>query len=227
MTSPAVLGVDGCPGGWVGALLVEDRIELLVGTTVAELVARAVPSPVVVGVDIPIGLPDDGPREADLAARRELPTERKSSVFPTPVRDAVGAVSHPEANAAHRAATGRGLSVQGFHLCRRIAEVDGWVRGDPGVPVLEVHPEVSFTALGADTVLAKRTAAGAATRVDALRRAGLVLPDRLRRPGVGTDDALDACAVAWTARRHATGESRRLPEVPQRFSDGLDAAIHV
>jgi len=225
--APAVLGVDGCPAGWVGALLVGDQCTMSVADTVAGLVERAAVRPDVVGVDIPIGLPDAGPREADVAARRELPVGRKSSVFPAPVRDAVGAVSHPEANAAHRAATGRGLSVQGFHLCRRIAEVDAWVRGGPGLTVLEVHPEVSFTALGADTSWPKRTPTGAATRLAALRRAGLVVPETLRRPGVGLDDALDACAVAWTARRHARGEARRLPEDPQRFSDGLDAAIHV
>ena len=40
-------------------------------------------------------------------------------------------------------------------------------------------------------------------------------------------DLLDACTVAWTARRHHRGESRSLPEVPERFSDGLAAAIHV
>lgn len=223
----AVLGVDGCAAGWVGALLVGDRVELDVAPTVAELVARARVHPTVVGVDIPIGLPDAGPRQADLAARRELPRGRKSSVFPTPVRAAVSATSHPEANAAQRAATGKGLSVQGSHLCSRIAEVDGWVRRGAGVDVLEVHPEVSFAALGADVVTSKRTPAGAATRLGALRAAGLQLPDDLRVRGAARDDVLDACAVAWTAQRRARGESRRLPDAPERFSDGLDAAIHV
>lgn len=200
-----VLGVDGCAAGWVGALLVDGRVELLVAATVAETVAQCPVRPTVVGVDIPIGLPDAGPRRADLAARRELPRGRKSSVFPTPVRDAVFALSHPEANAAHRAATGTGLSVQGFHLCRRIAEVDAWVRRGAGVEVLEVHPEVSYTAMGADTALSKKTPAGEATRVAALRRAGVRPPERPRVPGAGTDDVLDACAVAWTALRHARG----------------------
>jgi predicted RNase H-like nuclease len=95
------------------------------------------------------------------------------------------------------------------------------------VVVLEVHPEVSFTALGADTTLAKRTAAGALVRHQALEAARLRLPGVLRGPGFALDDALDACAVAWTARRHARGEARSLPEVPERFSDGLPAAIHV
>jgi predicted RNase H-like nuclease len=225
----AVLGVDGCRAGWVGALLSADGVVGLVAPTIAELHDRAsrLDRPHVVAVDIPIGLPDEGPRRADVLARTELPRGRTSSVFPTPSRAAVAASSHPEANAANRRATGKGLSVQGFHLCAKIAEVDQWVRSGPGVGVLEVHPEVSFTALGADTVLAKRTAAGAATRREALGRAGIEPPRPPPGPGVGADDVLDACAVAWTAVRHLSGRSRSLPEDPEVFSDGLPAAIHV
>lgn len=222
-----VLGVDGCRGGWVGAVLEDDRVELVVGARIAGLVAAVGVAPVVVGIDIPIGLPDTGPRQADVAARRELPVGRKSSVFPTPARAAVSAATWQEANEANRRATGRGLSHQGFNLCRKIAEVDLWVRDGPGLPVLEVHPEVSFTAMGADTVPPKRTAEGRETRLAALRAAGLRLPEIRRTAAFDVDDALDACAVAWTARRHVRGESRALPEVAERFSDGLVAAIHV
>ena len=41
------------------------------------------------------------------------------------------------------------------------------------------------------------------------------------------DDVLDACAVAWTAHRHAVGEARSLPDPPEVFSDGIPAAIVV
>ena len=222
-----VLGVDGCRGGWIGALLVDDRVEFVVGGTITDLVAAVGVVPAVVGIDIPIGLPDAGSREADVAARRELPVGRKSSVFPTPVRAAVAAATWQEANRAHRDATGKGLSHQGFNLCRKIAEVDAWIRVVVGMPVLEVHPEVSFAAMGADTVPSKRTAEGRRTRLAALAAAGLRLPDVSRTAAYDVDDALDACAVAWTARRHARGESRSLPEVPERFADGLAAAIHV
>lgn len=227
--TPAVLGVDGCTAGWVGALLRSGRVRLLTAPTMAALVerARTYDEPSVVGIDIPIGLPDDGSRQADVVARTALPRGRKSSVFPTPARAAVAATTWQEANAANREATGKGLSHQGFHLCHKIAEVDAWVRGDPEVSVIEVHPEVSFTALGAATVTSKRTAQGRETRAAALRAAGITLPGELRGPGYAVDDALDACAVAWTARRHAAGESRAMPEHPERFSDGLVAAIHV
>ena len=226
-TGLPVLGVDGCRGGWVGALLVDDRVEPVVGASIAALMAAGGPGPAVVGIDIPIGLPDTGGREADRLARTELPRGRKSSVFPTPVRTAVLADTWPEANAAHRSATGKGLSHQGFNLCRKIAEVDAWVRGGVGVPVLEAHPEVSFAAMGADTVPSKKSAEGRGTRLAALRGAGLQLPETRRSPAYDVDDLLDACAVAWTARRHLRGEARSLPVVPERFSDGLDAALHV
>jgi len=226
-TGQPVLGVDGCRGGWVGALVTDDRVELVSGASITELVATVGPGPAVVGIDIPIGLPDAGSRRADVAARRELPVGRKSSVFPTPVRSAVSATTWQEANHANRRASGAGLSHQGFHLCRKISEVDVWVRGGTGVPVLEVHPEVSFAAMGADTVPSKKTSEGRATRLAALRAAGLVLPEVRRTPAYDVDDLLDACAVAWTARRHHRGESRSLPEFPERFSDGLAAAMHV
>ena len=85
----------------------------------------------------------------DRLARTELPPGRTSSVFPTPVRAAVLADTWPEANEANKAASGKGLSHQGFNLCRKIAEVDEWVRRGSLVRVVEVHPEVSFAALDA------------------------------------------------------------------------------
>ena len=39
------------------------------------------------------------------------------------------------------------------------------------------------------------------------------------------DDLLDAAAVAWTAARFARGDARRVPDPPERFSDGVAAAI--
>ncbi|MFD1947668.1 DUF429 domain-containing protein [Nocardioides aestuarii] len=225
MTGAPVLGVDGCPGGWIGALLVGDGVTLRVAPGIEELLAALPGAPAVVGIDIPIGLPDSGPREADRLARRELPVGRKSSVFPTPARAAVLADTWPEANEANRAATGKGLSHQGFNLCRKIAEVDAWVLAGPGVVVAEVHPEVSFAVMGADTRPSKQRPEGRDVRRRALRDVGLDLPAELRGPGWAVDDALDACAAAWTARRIARGEALSFPDPPEVFSDGIAAAI--
>jgi predicted RNase H-like nuclease len=223
-----VLGVDGCPGGWIGAWLVDDAVSVVVATTIAEVVAR-VEGCVVVGIDMPMGLPDSGDqRAAEALARRRLPPGRKSSVFPTPMRVACEAPTWAEANALNKQACGRGLSHQGFGLTRKILEVDAWVRSVPGVTVAEVHPEVSFAAIDPSCVVAsKKTAGGRAARVAALESTGMSLPAVVRGPGYAVDDLLDACVVAWSARRVAVGEAVSLPDPPEVFSDGIPAAIRV
>ena len=226
-----MLGVDGCKAGWVGALLRGAAYDVLVAADITSLVERAcrmAPSLSVVAVDIPIGLPDGRPRATDVLARRRLPRGRKSSIFPTPSRAAVGHTTHAEASSANRKALGVGLSIQAFHLVPKILDVDAFVRGEPPVTVLESHPEVTFAELDpACVVPSKTTAVGRETRRAALRGAGLEPPAYLAGRGYGPDDLLDGCAVAWTARRYATGTASSLPDPPEVFSDGLPAAIWV
>ncbi len=227
----ATLGVDGCRAGWVGTLLRGSAYDVLVAPDIATLVEaarRAAPDLSVVGIDIPIGLPDDRPRRTDVLARSRLPVGRKSSVFPTPARAAVGHTTHPEASAANRAALGVGLSIQAFHLVPRILDVDAYVRGGPTVSVIEVHPEVSFAELDPVCVVpSKAGREGVVARTAALRSVGLAPPAHVRGQGYAADDLLDACVVAWTASRYAAGTAYPLPDPPEVFSDGIPAAIWV
>ena len=224
----AVLGVDGCPGGWVGARLDGDAVDVLVAPSISELV-QAAGEVAVVAIDMPIGLPDTGAqRAAEALARRRLPAGRKSSVFPTPMRAACEATTWAEANALNKAACGRGLSHQGFGLTRKILQVDTYVRSGPPVRVVEAHPEVSFAAIDPSCVVAsKKSTTGRTARVAALEGAGLALPPVVRGRGYAVDDLLDACAVAWSARRVLRGHADSLPDPPETFSDGISAAIWV
>jgi predicted RNase H-like nuclease len=227
----AVLGVDACRAGWVGALLDATTYDVLVAASFGELWEQAAGRArlEVVAVDIPIGLPDDAPRLADLLARQRLPAGRKSSVYPAPTRVATEQTTHVEASAANREATdGMGLSIQAFHLVPKILEVDAAVRSGLGATVVEAHPEVCFAELEPGCVVpSKRTREGRASRAAALRAAGLEPPAYRRGQGYAADDLLDACAVAWTARRRADGTATCLPDPPEVFSDGLPAAIWV
>jgi predicted RNase H-like nuclease len=55
-----VLGVDACPGGWVGVELRDGRFASAhVGTRLNELIGK-VPDAVIIGVDMPLGLLDSG-----------------------------------------------------------------------------------------------------------------------------------------------------------------------
>lgn len=225
-----VLGVDGCSGGWVGVLLSPDApARVLTAETIGALVELARESaPVqVVGVDIPIGLPDSGVRTADVLARKALPG-KSSSVFTTLTRAAWGAETRAEAEEISQRTSGRGVPPYTFALREKLLQVDDWVHTRPAVRVVEVHPELCFAEMAGSPILSKkRKPEGAADRRAALTEQGMAVPPFYAGSGFAEDDLLDACAAAWSAVRVATGTARSLPEEPERFSDGIPAAIWV
>ena len=165
-----------------------------------------------VAIDIPIGLAPDGPRRADVEARRRL-GPRRSSVFPAPVRPVLAATSYTEACEISRAASGRAVSRQLFAILPKIREVDALQSPALQNRLFEMHPEVSFSELaGAPMQFHKSTRQGRAERLDALRRAFPYLRAvaDVRPRGTRPDDVLDALVGAWTAQRLVAGCHRRL-----------------
>lgn len=200
-----VVGVDAYRRGWVG--VVADHagvVDTLIAPTFADLL-ETMRDAVAIGVDIPIGLPTEGPRAADLAARAFV-GPRRSSVFPTPSRAALAAGSYAEARVVAPS-----LSAQSFAIGKRILEVDGCLEER----VFEVHPEVSFAALAGQSLQhPKRSWNGQHERRGLLARAGLELPERIAAGEVPVDDVLDAAVAAWSAERKARGEAQTLPVEP-------------
>jgi predicted RNase H-like nuclease len=220
------VGADACKTGWI-AVVVDDTGVLaahyLPGITSLPAI---VPNASVVAIDIPIGLPESGRREADVAARSFL-GPRRNSVFFTPPRAAVEAATHAEATAASLRLTGFGLSRQSFALAPKVREVDTWIRHAPW-PVYEVHPEVSFAILlGAPASAPKKSWAGMSERRRGLARAGLTLDhihgDAAIRAAV--DDMLDAAVAAWSALRIARGQALTIPDPPPAGPEGRPIAI--
>ncbi|MGY1593068.1 DUF429 domain-containing protein [Geodermatophilus sp. SYSU D00708] len=203
----AVLGVDGWRGAWVGARLEGRTVTLTVLPDAAAVLA--VPDVDVVGIDMPIGLPDDGPRHCDDQARERLRgLGAGSSVFPTPVRAVLATDDYAEARALSRAATHppRAPSAQAFQLVRAIRALDDALGEPPADHVVEVHPELAFRELDGRVRDPKGTARGTAQRLIALRAVMDVEEALLHAPPrVPVIDALDACAAAWSARRIADG----------------------
>jgi predicted RNase H-like nuclease len=227
-----VLGVDACRTGWVGVLLAPGRPPaVLAGAAIAALVelARETADVSVVAIDIPIGLPDAGVRQADVLTRQALPG-KGSSVFTTLTRAAYTAETYAQGRADNLAATAgtRSASAQAYGLRSRILDVDGWLRTRPAVAVIEVHPELSFARMtGAPILARKKDPEGVSDRRATLAAAGLVAPGWYHGSGFGEDDLLDPCAAAWTAARYSEGHAESLPEIPEVFSDGIPAAIWV
>ena len=226
-----VVGVDGCRGGWV-AIEWETETNMLtprIHWAFAELLV-AYPAAAAIGVDIPIGLAEGVPRGADLAARRVL-GPRSNSVFPAPDPRLLGADVYTDALALSRELNGKGISKQAHAIFTKIAEVNGLITPELQAQVVEVHPEVSFGALGGHPMThSKRTPEGFEERRALLSRAfGQPIWDRvaartLVRPAAA-DDVLDAVAAAWSAHRHATGTGGRLPEEPELDGRGLRMEI--
>jgi len=137
----AVLGVDGCPGGWIGALVRGRAVEWL---KLADAAAILAVDAAVIAIDIPIGLPESGDsyRLAEIEARRFLRRwSAVHSVFFTPVRPVLSVGTYAEANALNSQLTGKGLSKQTWNILDRIAAVDAALGEPPDARVIEVHPE--------------------------------------------------------------------------------------
>ena len=200
-----VAGVDIAGGGWAVVVLEGDR---LADAFRCETFAEALlVDAQVVAVDIPIGIPESGPRPADRAARRFV-GPRASSVFTTPIRAVLEAATYDEARTVATELTGKSVPKQAYAIGRRILEVGEYALTDERV--IEVHPEVSFRELARRPLLSKHRTDGLAERRALLEEAGIELPHEV--PRIAEPDLLDATVAAWSARRYACGEALPLPE---------------
>jgi predicted RNase H-like nuclease len=183
----------------------------------------------VLTIDIPIGLPEAGPRAVDLEARRLLGPIRASSVFPAPVRATLGAESWERACALSEAACGKRLSKQTFAILERIRDVDTALRADAALRtrVREIHPELCFFHMNGQVpvVPPKRTPEGFRIRRDLVEGHFGPVFEPLRRAvpssAAADDDILDAVAALWTAERIVEGRAITIPAHPPRDQHGL------
>lgn len=230
-----ILGVDACKGGWIciGKDLASGSIFSAVYASVDELLV-AISNPIVVAIDIPIGLTESGPRECDLRARQMLGSPRSSSVFPAPLRQALEATSREEADEITRSIDGKGVAAQAWGIYPRIREVDLVLRADPRARrfTYEVHPELSFMVWNDQSPLAesKKTYDGMRLRGDLIeavygREARAAVRHDQPKKLVADDDIHDAFAALWTAERIYSGLAEMIPNPPSIDLEGLEMAM--
>ncbi len=238
-----VAGADGCPAGWIVALLPPSGSPVQRAKPRVRVVSRfgdVLAAAATIAVDMPIGLPERiGPAgRGPEGAVRPLLGARQSSVFSVPARRAVYA---EEFRAACRIARDtseppRMMSKQLFNIAPKIREVDLALRADPAAAgrVFEVHPEVAFWRLNGERALAEPKKVkgrpygpGLELRRGLLVGAGIAAEviDAGPPAGAAIDDLLDALACALTARRIRLGLARPFPDPPLRDAAGLAIAI--
>ena len=210
------LGLDGYSKGWVAVLLDGDRQEISFHCDVTEALSRPFNR---AGIDIPIGMTDDGERNCDLLARAKL-RPHTSRVFTGARRWLWLEFTDPDdANREAQRREQKRVSRQLWHLGKKIMEVDAFVRADSSCDVREVHPELVFLRLNDNRPLpSKKSEEGDSLRRALLKRQGIRDVDVwISRTRMGTgakrDDVLDACAVAIAVRDPAGS----VPEGGPRF----------
>jgi predicted RNase H-like nuclease len=226
-----VVGVDGCPGGWVAVVFdLETRALTPRFHGSFQQLLGAYQDAAAIGVDIPIGLSEGAPRACDIEARKVL-LHRRSAVFPAPDPRVLFEPTYQDATAQSLALSGKGISQQAFNICRKIAEVTWAMQRQDQGRVFEVHPEVSFWALAGRPMEFKKGKPDGYEERRALLNKELGLPiwsrteaSAVARPA-SPDDLLDATVAAWTARRSAEGRAERLPTDPEIDSRSLRMEI--
>lgn len=212
-TSLGCAGVDGCAAGWVVATRNGVRV-------VSDIVDVFDAGHTVVGIDMPIGLPHDVPRAADLEARRFL-SPRGSTIFPTPPRACLDATDYLDASRISAEITGKKLTKQTWNIVAKMRAVDAALSVGDEQRVIEVHPECAFAVMNGDRPLStKHEREGIEVRAAFVERAFGTVARSL--PGATRDDILDAYAALWSAERYSRGEHRQFPsDREQRDERGL------
>ena len=210
MANELVLGLDGYPNGWACVALIDGEVRAAFGArTITEAVGRF-PGVAAIGIDMPFALTAFGPRAVDRHARSFV-RPRTSSVFSVPPEPTLAASSHAEAVTIARVHGGPAPSAQCYGLFPKIREAGEAARA--GLPLYEVHPEVSFRALGGVVLARKRSWNGQRARLNLLEEAGIHL-GICEGDDIPADDLLDAAIAAWSARRIVRGEALTLPATP-------------
>lgn len=224
-----IAGIDGCQSRWLAIARVPGSPSF-----VAQVLAtNELPAQPwgLAAIDVPIGLPDSGAREADRAARKFI-GPRSSSVFPCPIRPVLDATSWQEACEMTYQRNGHRISRQTFAILPKIRAIDECVRStDLRQRLFEIHPEVSFASWqGTPMLHAKKDVRG-----HEQRRALIVAhfgPEafgsvvaQIDRRSVAADDIADAFAALWSAERLLSGAAQRLPSDSATDSYGLPMQI--
>ena len=212
---PYVVGIDGCRGAWIAVSMgIGDQyLNWRKYQSLSELLKEAADIEVV-GIDIPIGLPEKGPRDCDVNARKLL-GKRGSSVFPAPIRAVLSAKDYRHACDIREKIEGKKMSKQAWAIVQKIREVDFLLkeRGELRSLFYEVHPEVSFYFMGGDEPNrhSKKQRLGIEERIKKLvphfgTNYGYVRGIQDEH-GVSEDDVVDALAALWSAGRIFRGEN--------------------
>ncbi|MBQ9612169.1 MAG: SDR family oxidoreductase [Lachnospiraceae bacterium] len=228
------LGVDGCRGGWVAAILSNGILSLERFDTIRSLV-KAYPEFDAFLIDMVIGLRSNSMQiRPDDLARKAL-KGHSSTVFPTPCRQAVYAETEEDKKKANIVTLGKSLPKQTINIIPKIKELDEFLEEHSEYKnrILESHPELAFARLkGSALDSNKKGYIGYLERMYILERylPECTLPDfrdRAKELKCNPDDLLDAVCLAVTASMSAHNLCETIPSNPEQDDRGLYMQITI
>ncbi len=222
------IGVDGCKGGWIAAILKQGKLIIDKYSSLSEII-QFYPDFDELLIDMVIGLPSSKDHiRPDTYARRII-NERTSTIFPAPCRQAVYAKTVSDAYDQNERVLGKKFTPLTVGIIPKMRELDAFLQANPEYKnvIKESHPEVCFARLNGKTVLSKKSEIdGVEERVRILSN---YIPDltvnkvavHAKSLKCNIDDIVDAVCLAVTANIVNQGDYDLVPENPMRDETGL------
>lgn len=222
------IGVDGCRGGWIAAIIENGSLKVVRYETILQLVESY---PIFDGflIDMAIGLQESADEIRPDNAVRHLLAPKTSTVFPVPVRQAVYAEGEDAQKNANLSILGKSLAKQSLAIIPKIKELDVFLdehREYKNV-ICESHPELCFARLNGSVVLSKKKEfSGFSERAHILSeyvecKSLDGLWNKAKELKCQPDDIMDAVCLAVTAGLKAQDMCETVPENPQKDARGL------
>jgi len=230
------VGIDGYIDGWCCCVL-ENGIKIELHKTLQDLYKKIGINNLTL-IDMPIGLSSlNIERKIDFKLRSYLPKNKKSSVFTAPCRKAVLSSNYDSAKKINQIITKRSISIQSWNICKKIKELDEFLRLPKSNKVLikESHPEYCFINLNNNNPLihSKKTKEGFLERLSILKRHEKNIEpiiektlENFKKEKVKKDDILDAIALALTSKYWKYNGSRIISQNPKNDEMGIPFEIY-
>lgn len=228
------IGIDGCKGGWITAVICGGELHLYKFASFAELAEKQFEKQPFDAclVDMVIGLQgNDEQIRPDTVAREILKRRRgaPSTVFPAPCRKAVYGENKEERRQANVEILHKKISSPADAIIPKMREVDEFLQTTPRYKnkILESHPEVCFARLNGQVLSSsKHEKEGIRERVAVI--AGY-LPEvtehwvvqKARQMNCSRDDITDSVCLAIVANMLAQGKTETIPAEPMADDTGL------
>ena len=222
------IGVDGCRGGWIAAIIQDGELYLKRYEKIHEITDDH-PGFDAFLIDMAIGLPES---ENDLRPEKEarsLLKEKASTVFNVPSRQAVYADGEALQKKENISILGKSLSKQSIAIIPKIREVDEFLQEHKEYQnvICESHPELCFARLKGEVLLSKKS--GIIGFDDRIQILSEFLPaedlqglwNKVKDLQCKPDDIVDAVCLAVVASIKEKGLCESIPENPQKDARGL------